>query len=77
MIPTLLTALQPLLEMVNVCSVLVLPALVVVGFTIAVKFPRVVAGVEMDVGAVTVEALRVPVADPLTVNGLVAPAELT
>ena len=76
-IPTLLTAVQPLLVTVNVCSALVLPALVEVGLTIAVKLPRVVDGVEMDVGVVTVAALRDPVAEPLKVNGLVAPGEFT
>ena len=51
--------------------------MVAVGLTIAVKLPRVVDGVEMDVGVVTVAALRDPVAEPLKVNGLVAPAEFT
>ena len=82
-IPTLLTAAQPLLVTVNVSSVLVLPALVEIGLTIAVKLPRVVTGVEVDgmfnggVRVSTVAALRVPVAEPLKVNGLVAPVEFT
>ena len=76
-IPTLLTAAQPLLVTVNVCSALVLPALVAVGLTITEKLPRVVLGVEVDVGDVTGRALRVPVAEPVKLNGLVAPVEFT
>lgn len=48
-----------------------------VGLTVAAKLPRVVCGVEMDVGVVIITALRVPVAKPLKVNGLVAPVELS
>lgn len=61
----------------NISSALVLPALVGVGLTVAAKLPRVVCGVEMDVGVVIITALRVPVAKPLKVNGLVAPVELS
>ena len=65
---TLLTAEQPLFVTVNVNSVFVLPALVVVGETIGKKVPREVGGVEIEVGVVITTALRVPVADPLKVN---------
>ena len=74
---TLLILAQPLLVTVNVSSVFVLPALVEVGVTIAVKMPRVVDGVEIEAGVVMTTPLRVPLAEPLKVNGLVAPVEMT
>ena len=77
LIATLLAEKQPLLVTVNVSSVFMLPALVEVGETVAEKLPRVVGGVETEVGVVIVAALRVPVADPLKVNGLVAPVALS
>ena len=72
---TLLILAQPLLTTVNISSVFVLPALVEIGSTIAAKLPRIVDGVDMEVGVVIVRPLRVPVAEPLKVNGLVVPVE--
>lgn len=79
-IATLLTAKHPLLVTENVSSVFVLPALVVVGETVGKKVPRVVGGVDVEGSGLRVDIatpLRVPDAEPLKVNGLVAPVALS
>jgi len=77
LIATLLTFAQPLLTTSKLNSTPLILAVTVAGFTTAANVPRVVDGVEVDVGVVIDDPLRVPVADPLKVNGFVVPVALS